>query len=434
MKKILLAIALILPLGAHAEESLESVKALHMKNCLGNGGLKEICSCSFDEALQLMSLKDLEKYNQMVEAGYNADIKTTGRLTRATMVCNQKLRSNEDYQNQAAQDQGLLPPPPPPPISGSVTNKPEPLPKASDVNTQGIQEKNYLNDAKTQAQSSKTPIVPADATKDPTENVAPVKPVQAKTPVKKTGTSRAVKPRVTSGTHYFGEYDKMYFESARKGDLEGLRAYAEMIPDPNVENESGDTALIVAARFGQMVSLKYLLANGADPNIANPKGQTALHVATYAKRIDMVDILLKAGANPNASYSKGFTPLMLAVMQQDNALVKTLIARNASVNMSRDDGNNELHIAVTGSNMDIVNQLIKAGVDKNKLNKAGNTPLMVAAYSGNIRAVKTLLNVGADVNVTDQYGRTALSLASNAGKADVAALLMSHQGKTRYHY
>lgn len=64
-------------------------------------------------------------------------------------------------------------------------------------------------------------------------------------------------------------------------------------------NESGATALIVAAANNRLDMARVLLQAGASPNLATDSGATALRYAVGCRNQPMVDLLLAAGAAPD---------------------------------------------------------------------------------------------------------------------------------------
>lgn len=84
------------------------------------------------------------------------------------------------------------------------------------------------------------------------------------------------------------------------GDVAGLRLLLQQHPDVlnAASHDTGDTALIQAARFGREACLATLVAAGADVNAENPiSGMTALHLAVAVQHQACVEALLAAGAD-----------------------------------------------------------------------------------------------------------------------------------------
>jgi ankyrin repeat protein len=59
----------------------------------------------------------------------------------------------------------------------------------------------------------------------------------------------------------------------------------EYHPDLDLQNNNGDTALMIAVQKGIKFYVKYLLDSGADIHIRNIKNETAMDMAKYDKPI-----------------------------------------------------------------------------------------------------------------------------------------------------
>ncbi len=77
-------------------------------------------------------------------------------------------------------------------------------------------------------------------------------------------------------------------------------------------------------RGNQVEKVKALLATGADVNKPDDTGRTALHVAALSNARAVAELLLAKGANPNAKDKDGKTPLALALQSKNTALIQLL--------------------------------------------------------------------------------------------------------------
>ncbi|RZM32139.1 MAG: ankyrin repeat domain-containing protein, partial [Sphingomonas sp.] len=78
---------------------------------------------------------------------------------------------------------------------------------------------------------------------------------------------------------------------------------------------NGDGALHLVVRRQDSTYLNYLLARGADPNLKNNRGETALLIAANLGATDIVENLVKHGANVNLGNASGETALIRAVQR-----------------------------------------------------------------------------------------------------------------------
>jgi hypothetical protein len=69
---------------------------------------------------------------------------------------------------------------------------------------------------------------------------------------------------------------ELYFDAARTGSTDRLGAFIEAHYDLDTRDESGYTALILAAYHGQKAAVEQLLAAGANPCSQDKRGNTAL--------------------------------------------------------------------------------------------------------------------------------------------------------------
>ena len=148
----------------------------------------------------------------------------------------------------------------------------------------------------------------------------------------------------------------------------------------NAQNESGKTALMLAAFAGKLNLIKELRNNGASYDITDKSGCGVLHYAVDGANLDAIQWLLMDGADVNAVDSvSGWTPLL----------------RTASV----------------GGNKDVAELLIKFKANVNQLDKDNKSALMIAVINGNQPLVQVLVEYGADINIKNEYGKTAYEMA-----------------------
>ena len=88
---------------------------------------------------------------------------------------------------------------------------------------------------------------------------------------------------------------------ARSRDLTWLGFILGRGADANLQNKTGETALIAAARIGWLEGTRKaeMLRAGATPDLTNRLGETALIIAVQQRQLPVVRRLLEAGANPD---------------------------------------------------------------------------------------------------------------------------------------
>ncbi len=150
--------------------------------------------------------------------------------------------------------------------------------------------------------------------------------------------------------------------------------------DVDIQNESGKTALMLAAFSGKLKIIQELRSNGASYDKHDRSGSFVIHYAIDGGYVDSLQWMLLDGIDANKKdEAGGWTPLI----------------RTANINGSRD----------------IADLLIKFGANVNCKDKENKTPLMMAVINGNQPLVETLVNHGADIFYKNDYGKSVLDLA-----------------------
>ncbi len=173
-----------------------------------------------------------------------------------------------------------------------------------------------------------------------------------------------------------GVYDDWFKAIKLDGD-ERVRALLRRGMDPNtVDEERGDTGLILAAREGSDKVFNVLLqTKNVNLDARSRNGDTALMLAAYKGNLAAVRALLDKGAEPNQT---GWTALHYAATMGKNDIVALLLDRSAYI-------------------------------DAESPNQT--TPIMMAARGGHILTVKLLLDEGADATLKNGAGMTAIDFA-----------------------
>ena len=164
-------------------------------------------------------------------------------------------------------------------------------------------------------------------------------------------------------------------------------------------------SLHMAARDDNVSRLKELLqssSSGVDVNSLDESGQTALHLAADRGSVDCVTLLLEAGANVLAADTDGFTALHVAVIANQVDVCRVLLQHGADPTQEDNDGETPLSSCDDDTDDDIKTMLLAHG---NKNGDQENHPISDApALASSSQAAKTEIS---------QNGKPDLSVLDN---------------------
>ncbi len=173
------------------------------------------------------------------------------------------------------------------------------------------------------------------------------------------------------------------------------------------ENDNRYTALMAAVSFEKGDCIKSLLEHGANPNLQNKTGDTALMIAVKENKLEMVRILLENAKDIDADVEDkdgqtALTILMSAVYYEKGDCIESLL---------------KLH-NVYNEKGACIQSLLKHGANPNLKNKIGETALMIAVKENNLEMVRILLENAdyIDMDIKDKNGQTALTIADSKNK------------------
>jgi general secretion pathway protein A len=153
---------------------------------------------------------------------------------------------------------------------------------------------------------------------------------------------------------------------------------------------SRDSLLLEAASQGDVEQGEQLLSAGLTPDVGDESGWTALMMATLHGRAPMVELLLKKGANVNLQNATGGTALMMAAIQGQNEILQLLLDRGANVNVQDTKGWTALMYAARSGHTPTVQILLSSGAEVDVKNAEGQTALMYATARGHKETVRAL--------------------------------------------
>jgi len=173
-----------------------------------------------------------------------------------------------------------------------------------------------------------------------------------------------------------------------------------------------------AIKRNQDDEVRSLLKRGVDPNtVDEERGDTGLIIAVREESTNVFNLLLQTrDMKLDARSRNGDTALMLAAYKGNMAAVRALLDKGAEPNQT---GWTALHYAAASGHNDIVQLLLDryAYIDAESPNQT--TPIMMAARGGHILTVKLLLDEGADAMLKNGAGMTAIDFARAGGFNDI---------------
>lgn len=229
-------------------------------------------------------------------------------------------------------------------------------------------------------------------------------------------------------------------DSARRRDLEGVRAALAAKADVNAPLADGTTALHWAVRADDVPMVQMLLRHGSKPDAANRYGVRPLALACENGSSAAVELLLQAGANPSEPLPSGETPLMACARTGNPRTVQMLLEQGAAVDAKEPSRQQTaLMWAAAEGHSAVVEVLLQAGADPAWRLKTGFNAFLLAVREGQTTVVRAMLKAGADINdaIRDtpargsssfrgppRAGTTALHLAVENAHFELAAMLL----------
>ncbi|KAM3728609.1 Protein lin-12 [Dirofilaria immitis] len=218
-----------------------------------------------------------------------------------------------------------------------------------------------------------------------------------------------------------------------EASCEDIRNLLEVGAEIDAQDDSEDTALLLAVKSGRTTVVDCLLKNGADPTLVDEKDRTPLHHAVAVNIPNIVQLLLDTRqVNVDALDEDNRTPLIICSkfdIRMGIEIAEMLLKAKADVacagdkSLTKYDGRTALHFASQHANLDIIRLLIHNGANKDAQDSLDQTPLFLAASEGHLDAVECLINLGASKEITDQKERSPRDIAAEKEFRDIVHYL-----------
>lgn len=197
-----------------------------------------------------------------------------------------------------------------------------------------------------------------------------------------------------------------------------------------------------AARLGDTKCLEFLLRHGANLEIQDESGRTALMLAASHGSDDIIELLLEYGDLINRETSSGETALLCATQGNHAHTIRLLLERGARLmsylldhdGMGRSTGRDtELHEAAATGSVNVLAILLEWAGSRalNALDNEGRSPFYRAYHGGNWLCVEILARAGADQDISLRYAPSvARHVVYQAGEdPDVFRLLLPNDAR-----
>lgn len=129
-------------------------------------------------------------------------------------------------------------------------------------------------------------------------------------------------------------------------------------------------------------AINQMLKNKIDLNLQNEAGETALILAIIKRHEQLTRFLLQQAADIDIQDDEGRSPLHLACFFDEKRLVQCLLFLGANVHKLTKEGLNALHFCAVNGNVLIAKKLIKRNIDFTCKSKTNITPLDIAKQYG----------------------------------------------------
>ncbi|KAI0435499.1 ankyrin repeat-containing domain protein [Xylaria telfairii] len=194
----------------------------------------------------------------------------------------------------------------------------------------------------------------------------------------------------------------------------------QSVLNPNLQDQDGNTPLLLAVKHRKLSIVKSLLQFGADAEIKNKDGNTPLLLAVEQSENDIVKELLDFGVEVETRNESGDTPLLAALKMENREIWETLLGaeKGADVNAGDIFHPTALHLLALEGDLDKIKMFLRQyKADVNARGGLYCTPLQAAAAGGFGDIVEFLLGkeIGADSRVTGGLFGHALSAAVYSG-------------------
>ncbi len=219
-----------------------------------------------------------------------------------------------------------------------------------------------------------------------------------------------------------------YLVATSEGHLELLEVTLEAGADVGAKDSWNGTGLIRAAERGHDLVVGRLLRAGIDHDHVNRIGYQAVHEAVWfgadaASELATLQVLVAGGVElDRPSVSEGLTPLQMARERGYRTLERVLDA--ADRHQPSADPDAALLTAASTGDADAVALALRDGARIEARDGSGRTALLLASTGDHVEAARVLVALGADPDALDDQHDTPWLVTGVTGSVDMLETLL----------
>lgn len=230
--------------------------------------------------------------------------------------------------------------------------------------------------------------------------------------------------------------DKALLEAVQNLNFDEAKKALEKGADIDVQDEDGNSALILAAKADSVDLVSLLVQSGADILVRNKKQQTALIAAQSDLKTIIIasnkpikpvfELLLFAARDLPIEAKNQYAKEAIFFSHGDYRVVDYVLNLGVDPNIRLDEQGNTLLTKFTFTSPEQIRSILAQGTDPNLRNNNGETPLMrlVSTRFTPPEVIEILLTAGAQIDATDKIGRSVLFTVIENKNAAIAKVLV----------
>jgi len=240
-------------------------------------------------------------------------------------------------------------------------------------------------------------------------------------------------------------FDSQLLKAVKSQDFDQAKKALEKGANVDVQDEDGNTSLILATNLEAVDLVSLLIKHNADIQIRNNKNRTAFSEFSSKQKMaflvvedvpsgrypisPVIELLFVAAQNLPKEEKEQFALEAIFLGGRDPRILELALGLGIDPNIKLDLQGNTLLTNGWFTTPNMIRKLISYGVDPNTANNAGETPLMrVSSFFGSAFAstesIEVLISAGAQIDTVDSQGQSALLKAIKSNRIPIAVKLI----------